>query len=123
MDQLKSTPGAVDANERSRLKVLSNMVAFNESKKKNSTSKPKVAPKRKSTPKAASASSMLTAYLKKIGVPGKVEAHKYPKGASAQFSYEISLKKRDKKIEAQIDKFYDKEKSTPRDGVLRFKVG
>jgi hypothetical protein len=146
VDQLKSAPGVVDANERSRLKVLSNMVALNESKKKNSMPKSvkpsmntvepsayRPAPKPKSAPtktktkpkssKATNAAPMLTAYLKKIGVPGKVEAHKYPKGASAQFSYEVTLKKRDKKVESQIDKFYDKEKSTPRDGVLRFKVG
>jgi hypothetical protein len=144
VDQLKSAPGVVDANERSRLKVLSNMVALNESKKKNSMPKSvkpsmntvepsayRPAPKPKSAPtktktkpkssKATNAAPMLTAYLKKIGVPGKVEAHKYPKGASAQFSYEVTLKKRDKKVESQIDKFYDKEKSTPRDGVLRFK--
>ncbi|MCK9568510.1 hypothetical protein M0R72_06185 [Candidatus Pacearchaeota archaeon] len=79
--------------------------------------------KKRSPPKASNFAQVLTAYVKKIGVSATVAVHKYPKGASAQYSYEVSMKKRDKAIEARIDKFYDANKKVPRDGVLRFKVG
>jgi hypothetical protein len=85
---------------------------------------PKKASPRKAAPKrAANMVSALTAHIKKIGVDAKVEVHAYPKGAAAKYSYEIVMRKKDKSVESKIDEFYDAEKSVPRDGVLRFRVG